>query len=373
VSIEFVGAHGSASFEDPEYLTVPERHAGLELDEYLALIYPQINKGALRQQIRAGRVLVDGERVQPSVRLAANQVLVVEIDPDLLDRPLLEAPEIEVPVLYEDPRVLVVDKPSGVAVEPERWLRSAGSMAGAMLAMALSRSEDGPDADPDLDDPSAEAGADQDGRPRLRFRPRIVHRLDKETSGALLIAKDLEAERVLRTAFEHGRVNKTYLALVEGEPELQEGELEWIDLPIGPDPRKSGRMRIDPSGKPSRTAIAVQERFRGYTLLRCHPESGRTHQIRVHCQARGFPLAVDRFYGRQEALRLSDIKRGYRAKPGRLERPLLERLSLHAYELDFPDPADGSPEPRRLVVRSELPKDFTTTLKQLAKVRPPRR
>jgi 23S rRNA pseudouridine1911/1915/1917 synthase len=381
VSIEFVGAHGAASFEDPEYLTVPERHAGLELDEYLALLYPQINKGSIRQQIRSGRVLIDGERVQPSVRISANQVLVVELDPDLLDKPLLEAPEIEVPVLYEDGRVLVVDKPAGVAVEPERWLRSAGSMAGAMLRLALARGDEAPDADPDLEpEPGVEGeAADADGRPRLRFRPRIVHRLDKDTSGVLLIAKDLAAERLLRGAFEHAQVKKTYLALVEGECELADGEIEWIDLPIGADPRKSGRMRIDPAGKPSRTAIGVSQRFRGYTLLHCHPETGRTHQIRLHCAARGFPLVVDKLYGRQEQLLLSDIKRGYRAKPGRSERPLLDRLSLHAFELDFPLPAaldgadDSAQTQERRTVQAPLPKDLQMTLKQLGKVRPPRR
>jgi len=196
-----------------------------------------------------------------------------------------------------------------------------------------------------------------------------VHRIDKDTTGAVLVAKNLTTERRLRAAFAAGTVRKSYLALVEGEypPTSPAGEL--IDLPIGPDRRKSGRMHVDrQKGKPSRTRVRVEQCFRGYTLLRCEPLTGRTHQIRVHMAETGFPLVVDPIYGRRNALALSEIKRNYRPKRGATEAPLIDRLTLHAQRLRFPC-ADGTFQQ----VEAPLPKDFTRVLKQLSKVRPSKR
>ncbi len=364
----------AARLGQPEYQLVPEEHAGLELDEYLGLLYPQVSKGRLREEVRAGRVLVDGIRVKPSQRLRPNQVLVLDLDEDTLDRPLPSAAEVAFGVLYEDERILCVDKPAGVAVEPERWFRDGGSMSGALLARAQQDSEEGAE---------------------LAYRPRCVHRLDKETSGVLLVAKDLESERQLRGAFEHGEIKKTYLALVEGEHPLDPGAVETIDLPIGPDPRKSGRMQVVTHGKQARTEVRLVERFAGYTLLACSPLTGRTHQIRVHLAGTGFPLVVDRLYGRRDALALSEFKRGYKPKRGRPERALLDRSSLHAAELIFampgPDRPSGSPptdiefhsatdhaharfssDRHWIAVRAPLHADFERTLKQLRKHRPAR-
>jgi 23S rRNA-/tRNA-specific pseudouridylate synthase len=153
---------------------------------------------------------------------------------------------------------------------------------------------------------------------------------------------------------------------VEGEHPLADGEEEEIDLALGPDEKRSGRMVVDPDGKPARTRIAVLQRFRGFTWLACRPLSGRTHQIRVHLAARGFPLAVDPLYGRRDELLLSNVKAGYRAKPGRPERPLIERLTLHAAAIELPSPRDAA---RTIRVEAPLPKDLSQLLKQLAKVR----
>ena len=179
-------------------------------------------------------------------------------------------------------------------------------------------------------------------------------------------------------------MHKRYLALVEGELPLGDGEAMLIDRPVGPEPRRSGRMRVDAAGKPSRTRVEVAERFGGYTWARCEPLTGRTHQIRVHLASEGFPLAVDPQYGRRDELLLSSLKANYRAKPGRTERPLLDRLSLHASEIGWRAPLElpadaGSAEPgpapagelAPLRVEAPLPKDLARTLKQLAKVRPP--
>jgi RluA family pseudouridine synthase len=193
-----------------------------------------------------------------------------------------------------------------------------------------------------------------------------VHRIDKDTTGLVLVAKTLEAERALREAFEAGRVRKRYIALTEGEHPAVDGASQLIDRPIAPDPRKSGRMTIAADGKAAQTRVSVAQRFEGYSLLYCEPLTGRTHQIRVHLASEGFPLAVDPQYGRRERLMLSELKRGYRAKRGAVERPLIDRLTLHAERLAFPRPSGAG----EVSVESPMPKDFTRVLKQLAKVRP---
>jgi len=333
-----------------ETIVVPWERAGLELDEFLCLHFPEFTKGFLRRAVREGQVLLDGMRTTPSQRLRADQVLIVDLDEEAAPAPPV-APETAIPILYEDDDLLVVDKPAGLAVEPERWARDAATLAGGLLALARSRrrAEEG------------EAGP-------LEFRLRAVHRLDKDTSGALVVAKHLEAERFLRTAFEEERVHKTYHALVEGEHPLEDGETQEIDLALGPDEKRSGRMVVDPqAGKPALTRVRVLQRFRGFTWLACHPRSGRTHQIRVHLAATGFPLAVDPVYGRRGELLLSNVKAGYRAKRGRPERPLIARLTLHAAAIEVPAP--GGPEGARVRVEAPLPKDLAQLLKQLGKVR----
>lgn len=338
-----------------EHLTVPEERVGLELDEFLCLAFPHVNKGFLRAQVRGGRVLVDGSpMLKPAHRLRWNEVVSIDIDDEELPVAPV-APPSPVPILHEDEHVLVVDKPAGLAVEPERWRRDAACLSGALLQAALERA-----------DATAARGAE------LEFRPRLVHRIDKDTSGAVLVAKDLETERRLRIAFEEGQVAKDYLALVEGEHPLEDGEEEVIDATIGADARRTGRMLVGlPDGKPSRTRVRVEQRFEGYTLLRCSPLTGRTHQIRVHLSWAGFPLVIDPTYGRRDALKLSEIKRGYKAKRGAEERPLMARLTLHASAIGWPPAGDGATEPTR--VEAPLPADFTRLLRQLSKVRPHRR
>jgi len=335
-------------------IVVPPERAGLELDEYLCLLFPERSKGFLREEVRAGRVRVDGECANPSDRLRASQVLLFERDFDSdEDAPApLVVPDVPpLVVLYEDEDLLAVDKPAGLAAEPERWAREHGSLSGALLALARARLP-------------AEARSE---RTPLEFRPRAVHRLDKDTTGVTLVAKQLESERRLREAFELGQVRKSYLALVEGELDLASGAERLIDLPIAPDARRSGRMRVGGEGeKPASTRVAVEQRFRGYTLVRCHPLTGRTHQIRVHLAEIGFPLAVDPLYGRRKELALSEIKARYKPKPGQPERPLIARHTLHAAAVELEH--RGS----TLRIEAPLPDDLARVLKQLHKHRPPR-
>jgi RluA family pseudouridine synthase len=321
-----------------DHIPVPQERIGMELDEFLCLSFPLLNKRFLRDQVREGRVLVDGNPAMPSQRLRPDQVLFVDFDEARLPEAPPPAPGMELPVLYDEDGVLAVDKPSGLAVEPDRWRPDKPSLAASLLV--------------------TESAAEGN-------RPRIVHRLDRDTSGVLLVARDVEAERRLRTAFDTGLVSKTYHALVEGEHPLPDGEEEIVDKPIAPDARKSGRMRVHEDGKPARTRFAVEQRFQGYTLLRCEPLTGRTHQLRVHLRELGFPLAVDPIYGRRKVLALSEIKRGYRPKRGHIEHPLIDRLTLHAAAIEFPSSAGV-----RVRVESPIPRDLARVLKQLAKVRP---
>lgn len=351
-----------------EVLVVPTERAGMELDEFLCLERPLLNKGFFRRAVRDSHVTVDGASVLPNHRVRDGEVILIMMD-ELEELGLLPrtpaAPEVPIVVLHEDDQLLVVDKPSGVSSEPERWAPEVGCMAGALLEFALQR-----------------------GTGRLDWRPRLLHRLDKGTSGVLVAAKDLDTERLMRAAFETGDVHKTYLAIVEGE--WPDSEESIIDAAIGEAAdlskkerrrlggrNKAGRMAVLPGdkkgAKPSRTRVRALERYRGFTLMECVPETGRTHQIRVHLSHAGFPLAVDPIYGRRDELLLSELKRGYRPKPGRPERPLLGRLSLHAAAIDLPDPARNDESPGRLRVEAPMPEDFQRIIRQLAKVRPTKR
>ncbi len=331
-----------------ENYVVAAEQVGLELDEFLCRHYPLTPKRVLRRLVRQGQVLVDGGAARPSQRLRVDQVVTVDaVEEELVStRP---AAPVEPPVcLFEDDEIYVVDKPARLLVEPDRWDAERPSLLGALHA------------------------ASEEREPGDSFRPRVVHRLDKGTSGIVLVAKNVDAERRLGAAFERGDVRKTYLALVEGECDLEDEQTDTIDLPLGPAPRRNGTMRVDAEGgKPALTRYSVEERFHGYTLLRCSPVTGRTHQLRVHLAEIGHPLAVDPLYGRRSVLLLSEIKAGYRPKPGRREAPLIERLTLHAWRLAFPaDRERAGGEDTEVTVEAPLPADFERALKQLRKVRP---
>ncbi|NBC07951.1 MAG: RluA family pseudouridine synthase [Bacteroidetes bacterium] len=188
-----------------------------------------------------------------------------------------------------------------------------------------------------------------------------VHRIDRETSGAIVFARDEHTHRHLSQQFQERTVEKTYLALLDGQLHQEEGT---IDRPLIEHPGKAGRMMVAKKGKRAVTHYRLVEVFQRFSLVAFTIETGRQHQIRVHAESMGYPLAVDERYGRRTAFYLSEIKqRHYRLGKDKEERPLMSRLCLHAWQLSLQHPATQE----RLSVEAPLPKDFRAVVNQLHK------
>jgi 23S rRNA pseudouridine1911/1915/1917 synthase len=318
-------------------LPVPAEWGGRTLDDFLAAALPDLTLGSLRRLIARGHVQVNRQGAHRRDLVYPGDLVEVSLEDEaLLRRYEPEARPLD--VVYEDDRVLVINKSPGLSVIPERS-RTKAEFLNAVLHHLRRR--------PD------EASA----------RVHVVHRLDKFTSGVILVAKDRDAVRTLTEQFESRTLHREYLAVVQGEMASDRG---LIDRPIGPDPNRPGYFAVDvPKSRPAVTEYVVEEHFRGFSLLRLTLQTGRTHQIRVHLFAEGSPLAVDPIYGGTECLCLSELKRGYRRKRGQAEKPLIERVSLHAQRLQFAHPTDGRP----VVVEADPPDDFALLLKMLRKYR----
>ncbi len=291
-------------------MNVPLDCAGLRLDQALARLLPGHSRSRLAKLIEEGHVLLDGAQARGRVKLKSGE----DLDVTLVPRPeeaAFRAEDIALDVRHEDDAVLVIAKPAGLVVHP-----GSGNWAGTMLNALLHRV------------------------PALKHLPRagIVHRLDKETSGLLVVAKTEAAQLDLVRQLQERTVKRTYLAIARGRTP-EEGT---IDAPIGRDPRSRTRMAEVRGGKAAVTHFKVHERFPEHTLLVCELESGRTHQIRVHLAHIKHPLEGDPVYG----------GRGVRK---------LERQALHAWKLAFRHPGTGK------TVRFEAPppEDFKALLEEL--------
>jgi RluA family pseudouridine synthase len=233
-----------------------------------------------------------------------------------------------VSVIFEDDAVIAFEKPSGLLSAPDRWDKDRENLMDIV---------------------------------HKRWSPDYfnAHRLDRGTSGIVLCAKNREALRKLSAAFESRGVTKEYIAFVRDAPP---GERGVIPLALSEDPHRPGQMRTDPAGKPAETRYEVVKRWRGYSLVTAWPQTGRTHQIRVHLAAVGSPIIGDPMYGDGRPLLLSALKRGY-VPPPEGEHPLIGRMALHARRLELEHPVTGQP----LVIESPMPNDFTVAMKYLDK------
>jgi 23S rRNA pseudouridine1911/1915/1917 synthase len=285
-------------------LVVGTEHAGERLDVFLAATAG--SRAAAQKLIDAGLVLVDGERRPKRHAVSAGERVDVQPAPE---REEPEVPDATFAIAYEDEHLLVVDKPPGVVVHPAR-----GHPAGTLVQALEGRVAGG-------DDPR---------------RPGIVHRLDRDTSGLLVIARTEPAHAALKEMLKRREVTREYLGLVEGRPAARSGT---IDAPLGRDRRVRTRISTDTDDpRPAITHFETEDVYEGFTLLRMRLETGRTHQIRAHLLAIGHPVAGDPEYGRP-ALGL-------------------ERQFLHAERLAFSHPVTGA----AIDVRSPLPDDLTKAL-----------
>ena len=254
----------------------------------------------------------------------------------------------EIPVLFEDEHLLALDKPAGLLVSPEAETRVEADVAAGERPNLMKL---------------LHAGI-ADGKPWARERNLTylnnAYRLDDDTSGVILLAKDKPAHIALADLFGCGQPQRKYVALVRGT--LIEESFE-VNAKIGPHPLKPGWMRVDKdNGKAAKTKITLLENFTraGYALVKCEPVTDRPHQIRVHLSHVDLPIVADELYGGKK-LWLSRLKKDFRLKPGREERPLISRVALHAEELSLMHPVTGE----TVTIKSEWPKDLKVAVKYL--------
>ncbi len=286
----------------------------VRLDRYIALRCPDLSRTQAQRLISEGQVTVNGVPARASLKVFGGDRVVVNIPAPESSRLAPEA--IPVKIIYEDDDLLVVDKPAGLTVHP-----APGHPDHTLVNAILSHLPELP-----------ETGD--------RLRPGVVHRLDKDTSGLIIVAKNARAHENLSDQFKKRSVSKVYLALVEGRLEPGDGVIE---APIGRDRGHRERMAVvdEEHGRAARTSFHVVRYAGGYSLLEVRPETGRTHQIRVHLAAIGHPVAGDRVYGAKAS--------GF------------PRQFLHAHRLAFILPSDG----RRVEFESPLPADLAGALERL--------
>jgi 23S rRNA pseudouridine1911/1915/1917 synthase len=291
---------------EPLRLQVEEDAAGQRLDSYLALQLPRYSRSRLQAWIRGGEVQVNGAAARSNLRLRGGET--VELRPASPLPAVLEPADIPLEILHRDEDLLVLVKPAGMVVHPGAGTRSP-TLVNALLGMGETL--------------SGAAGPQ---------RPGIVHRLDKGTSGLLLVARTDEAHRKLSDAFRHRTVEKEYRALCWGVPRDQEG---IIELPLGRDPvRRTTMSSRGRKLRSARTRYRVLAHYPGFALLSLLLETGRTHQIRAHLKSLGHPVVGDREYG-------GAIWRNVRRKDLRDALRDFQRLALHAYRLALLHPSSG--------------------------------
>lgn len=292
--------------------TVPEAMGGLRLDQALARLFPQYSRNRLQEWLKTGHIAVDGRGSAARTPVLGGEKIVLT-PPRLPDSAAPRAQRMPLKIVHEDGDLMVIDKPAGLVVHP-----GAGQPDRTLLNALLAHA------------------------PALGGVPRagIVHRLDKDTSGLLVVAKTVEAQASLVKQLAERTMRRVYLALVQGDPPAS----GMIDAPVGRDAKARTRMAVTHRGKPARTSYKVLERFGRAALVECRLETGRTHQIRVHFQHIRHPLVGDTVYRR-----------------GTRHGIAFTRQALHAAELTLAHPASGE----TVTWRSAPPRDFKRLLDEL--------
>lgn len=281
----------------------------MRLDQYLATYWPENSRATWQKLCKAGMVLVNGEpEFSPKTMIGEDDEV------KIVETPKQDFSDQTLPVLYEDDDVIVINKPASVLTHAKGEINDEFTVGEFMK----SRTSDGVDTN----------------------RPGIVHRLDRDTSGVMIAAKNNEAKRWLQKQFATRKVKKTYMALVEGTPKEHSAQ---IDLPILRNPKKPQTFKVAVNGKPAQTFYDTAENYKSYTLLRLKPLTGRTHQLRVHLNYIGTPIVGDRLYGKEPPKKLG-------------------RMFLHAAELEL-----TLPNRERKVFKAEMPSDLKSFLDTLEK------
>ncbi len=320
---------------------VDESAAGRRLDVFLAGAIPTISRSRVRRGIDLKLAMVDGAPQRASYHVSPGERIEITVPPGAAG-PQAEAIPLE--VLFEDDAIVVINKPPGMVVHPAKghW---AGTLAGALVHR--------------FDELSAVGGP---------VRPGIVHRLDRDTSGAIVVAKTDAAHEALAAQFHDREVAKEYLAIVAGSPDR---DADRVVAAIGPHPSHREKMALredHPESRPAETFFEVLERFPGFALVRAKPKTGRTHQIRLHLAALRTPVLCDRLYGgraRITAGELRAITRRRCATGEPDEAVLLSRQALHAHRLAIQHPVNG----QALEFEAPLPADMEQLLGALREAR----
>lgn len=306
--------------EEKNVMEIPREFAGQRADVFLSGFLTELSRSSIKKHIERGNILIDRKTFKPSKIISGGESLSVNIPPP---EPCgVEGEEIDIEVVYEDRDIIVVNKPAGMVVHPGAGVTS-GTLVNALVHMCKDLSGIGGE-----------------------IRPGIVHRLDKETSGIMVVAKNDRAHKSLSGQFKSRETEKEYVAIVSGEMKKNSGV---FSSPIGRSP--SNRVKMTSFSKAARDAETrweVVERLRGATLVSIWPKTGRTHQIRVHFSENGFPVLADKVYG------------GKKSRPrnsGTLGGSI-KRHALHARSLGFIHPVTG----KRIEFSTEIPEDMISAI-----------